>query len=244
MGQFVPGRVRRLAFELDLEWGAERAGMPLEVQVLTSGDDVPEVVHIEQIRVPAPTDRRTDGRSASPLLSTRPRPPGPYCVSRIQPVRATHRDPTDTPATTSRSPTRARSLSLALARAVPPARAGVDTVGRWGSAARRPTRPDHEELQPDGGAALGVCVQAAPPGPSWPSVHGRGACRAVGIGGGLCSAACSGDLRDAGAVGASVEGRVDVVPRCFSQAGRWPTGATGPGRAPGATYVSQHDRKV
>lgn len=58
MGQFVPGRPRRLAFELDLEWGAERAGMPLEVQVLTSGDEVPEVVHVEPIRVPAPTDRR------------------------------------------------------------------------------------------------------------------------------------------------------------------------------------------
>lgn len=58
MGQFMPGRARRLAFELDLEWGVERAGMPLEVQVLTSGDDVPEIVHIEQIRVPAPTDRR------------------------------------------------------------------------------------------------------------------------------------------------------------------------------------------
>lgn len=58
MGQFVPGRPRRLAFEVDLEWGAERAGMELEVQVLTSGDDLPEVVHVEPIRVPAPGDRQ------------------------------------------------------------------------------------------------------------------------------------------------------------------------------------------
>jgi hypothetical protein len=58
MGQFVPGRPRRLAFELDLEWGTERAGTPLEVQVLTSGGDLPEVTHVEPIRVPAPTDRR------------------------------------------------------------------------------------------------------------------------------------------------------------------------------------------
>ena len=149
MGQFVPGRARRLAFELDLEWGVERAGMPLEVQVLTSGDDVPEVVQIEQIRVPAPTDRRTDGRSASPLPSTRPRPPGPYCASRIKPVRATHRDPTDTPATTSRWPTRARSISLALARTVPPARAGVDPAGSMGKrcSSAHTTRPRGTEAR-------------------------------------------------------------------------------------------------
>jgi hypothetical protein len=58
MGQVVPGSPRRLAFELDLEWGAEHAGTPLEVQVLTSGPELPEVVHVEPIRVPAPTERR------------------------------------------------------------------------------------------------------------------------------------------------------------------------------------------
>jgi hypothetical protein len=58
MGGFVPGPPRRLVFEVDLEWGADRVGMPLDIQVLTSGDGVPEVVHVEPIRVPAPSDRR------------------------------------------------------------------------------------------------------------------------------------------------------------------------------------------
>lgn len=58
MGGFVPGPPRRLVFEVDLEWGVDRVGMPLDIQVLTSGDGVPEVTHVESVRVPAPTERR------------------------------------------------------------------------------------------------------------------------------------------------------------------------------------------
>ncbi|GGI09808.1 hypothetical protein [Egicoccus halophilus] len=58
MGGTVPGNAPRLDLEIDLDWGAERAGMPLEVQVLTSGDEVPTVVHTQRIEVPAPRERR------------------------------------------------------------------------------------------------------------------------------------------------------------------------------------------
>lgn len=58
MGQLVPGRSPRLQVELDLAWDAERTGMPLEVQVLTSGEQVPTVTQVEEIRLPAPTERR------------------------------------------------------------------------------------------------------------------------------------------------------------------------------------------
>lgn len=58
MGQMVPGRSPRLQLDIDLEWGTDRIGMPLEVQVLTSGDEVPTVVHTETIKVPSPDERR------------------------------------------------------------------------------------------------------------------------------------------------------------------------------------------
>lgn len=58
MGETVPGRAPRIQFDIDIEWGSDRVGMPLEVQVLTSGPDAPTVVHTEEIRVPAPTDPR------------------------------------------------------------------------------------------------------------------------------------------------------------------------------------------
>jgi hypothetical protein len=59
MGGWVPGRAPRLTLDIDLEWGAERAGMPIEIQVLTSGGGagIPEVVHVEESRVPDPRTR-------------------------------------------------------------------------------------------------------------------------------------------------------------------------------------------
>lgn len=58
MGQTVPGNAPRLQLDIDLEWGTDRIGMPLEVQVLTSGDGFPTVVHTQAICVPSPDERR------------------------------------------------------------------------------------------------------------------------------------------------------------------------------------------
>lgn len=58
MGQTVTDTSPRLHFDIDLEWGTDRVGMPLEVQVLTSGEAVPTVVHSEQVRLPPPSQGR------------------------------------------------------------------------------------------------------------------------------------------------------------------------------------------
>ncbi|WP_068399609.1 hypothetical protein [Kribbia dieselivorans] len=60
MGGFVPGRSPWLNLDIDLDWGTERAGMPVEIQILTSGggSDVPEVSHVESVRLPDPRDRK------------------------------------------------------------------------------------------------------------------------------------------------------------------------------------------
>lgn len=60
MGGTIPGRAPWVDLDIDLDWGNEHAGMPVEVQVLTSGGGagVPEVVHVEQMRIPDPRDAR------------------------------------------------------------------------------------------------------------------------------------------------------------------------------------------
>lgn len=46
MGGTIPARRGRVAFAVDLDLGAERAGMPIAVQVLRPGSDVPEVADV------------------------------------------------------------------------------------------------------------------------------------------------------------------------------------------------------
>lgn len=60
MGGWVPGRSPWLNLDIDLDWGADRAGMPIEIQVLTSGAGagIPEVVHVQHAQVPDPRERK------------------------------------------------------------------------------------------------------------------------------------------------------------------------------------------
>ncbi|WP_456600643.1 DUF3604 domain-containing protein [Blastococcus sp. SYSU DS0616] len=58
MGRSVPHRARDVRFEVDLDRGPEHAGEEVEIQVLTSGDRAPTVVHVESVRVPDPRERR------------------------------------------------------------------------------------------------------------------------------------------------------------------------------------------
>ena len=58
MGQVVCSRAPVLTFKVDIDRGPEFAGMPLEIQVLTSGEDVPTVVHVESVTMPSPDERR------------------------------------------------------------------------------------------------------------------------------------------------------------------------------------------
>ena len=58
MGRPLADRSRTVTFEVDLDRGPEHAGNPVEIQVLTSGDDVPTVIHVESVRTPSPPDRR------------------------------------------------------------------------------------------------------------------------------------------------------------------------------------------
>lgn len=58
MGRTVRPRSRTMTFEVDLDRGVEHAGSPVEIQVLTSGPDVPAVVHVETVPTPAPSQRR------------------------------------------------------------------------------------------------------------------------------------------------------------------------------------------
>jgi hypothetical protein len=46
MGGTIPARRGPVAFAVDLDLGAERAGMPIAVQVLRPGSDVPEVADV------------------------------------------------------------------------------------------------------------------------------------------------------------------------------------------------------
>ena len=58
MGRPVPDRSRTVTFEVDLDRGPEHAGTPVEIQVLTAGENVPTVVHVESVRTPSPRERR------------------------------------------------------------------------------------------------------------------------------------------------------------------------------------------
>ena len=58
MGQTVCSRAPVLTFRVDIDRGPEFAGMPLEIQVLTSGEEVPSVVHVESVTMPSPDERR------------------------------------------------------------------------------------------------------------------------------------------------------------------------------------------
>jgi hypothetical protein len=55
MGEVVPGRAPVLEVEVDLGW-ADRAGMPVELQFLGSGDAAPSVLHVEEVVVPSPDE--------------------------------------------------------------------------------------------------------------------------------------------------------------------------------------------
>jgi hypothetical protein len=65
MGSTLPHRSGPVTFEVDIDRGPEWWGKPLQVQVLRSGDGVPEVVHVEDVEVP--TDRGPIIRFSVPL---------------------------------------------------------------------------------------------------------------------------------------------------------------------------------
>jgi hypothetical protein len=56
MGGTLPHRRGLVTFEVDLDPGSHSRGQPLQVQVLRPGGDVPDVVHVEEVRLRSPGD--------------------------------------------------------------------------------------------------------------------------------------------------------------------------------------------
>lgn len=67
MGGMLPARRGRVTFTLDLDLGPDRAGMPIAVQVLRPGTEVPEVADVVEGEAARP-DRRPGAAGRSDLL--------------------------------------------------------------------------------------------------------------------------------------------------------------------------------